>query len=38
MGKEPCAGLKNHSPLEGESARLGRMPAVEPVGGQRGVV
>ena len=24
-GKEPCAGLKNHSPLEGESAR-GRSP------------
>ena len=25
-GKEPCAGLKNHSPLEGESARPGRSP------------
>ncbi len=25
-GKEPCAGLKNHSPLEGESARQGRSP------------
>ena len=24
-GKEPCASLKNHSPLEGESAR-GRSP------------
>ena len=24
--KEPCAGLKNHSPLEGESARPGRSP------------
>ena len=25
-GKKPCAGLKNHSPLEGESARPGRSP------------
>ena len=31
-GKEPCAGLKNHSPLEGESATRAE-PAVEPVGG-----
>ena len=31
-GKKLCAGLKNHSPLEGESARA--EPAVEPVGGQ----
>ena len=25
-GKKPCAGLKYHSPLEGESARPGRSP------------
>ena len=25
-GKKPCAGLKNHSALEGESARQGRSP------------
>ena len=25
-GKKPCASLKNHSPLEGESARQGRSP------------
>ena len=25
-GKKLCAGLKNHSPLEGESARPGRSP------------
>ena len=31
------AVCKYHSPLEGESARQGRMPAVEPVGGTRGV-
>ena len=34
LGKEPCAGLKNHSPLGGESAR-GAEPAVEPEGGKR---
>ncbi len=34
-GKKPCAGLEDHSPLEGESAR-GAEPAVEPVGGKRG--
>ena len=31
-GKAPRSALDNHSPLEGESARPGRMPAVEPVG------
>ena len=36
-GDAPGSALRNHSPLEGESARQGRMPAVEPVGGQRGV-
>ena len=36
-GEKPCSALDYHSPLEGESARQGRMPAVEPVGGQRGV-
>ncbi len=35
-GKESGSALECHSPLEGESARQGRMPAVEPVGGQRG--
>ena len=25
-GKKPCAGLEDHSPLEGESARPGRSP------------
>ena len=30
--KQPFAGLKNHSSLEGESARA--EPAVEPVGGK----
>ena len=33
-GKEPCAGLKNHSPLEGESAR-GRSPLSSRRGGTR---
>ena len=32
-GDAPGSALRNHSPLEGESARQGRMPAVEPVGG-----
>ena len=36
-GRAPLSTLEYHSPLEGESARQGRMPAVEPVGGQRGV-
>ena len=35
-GKEPCAGLKNHSPLEGESARPGRSPQSSRRGGKRG--
>ena len=32
-GKEPFAGLKNHSPLEGESARQGRSPQSNRWGG-----
>ncbi len=32
-GKEHCAGLKNHSPLEGESARQGRSPQSSRRGG-----
>ena len=34
-GKEACAGLKNHSPLEGESARPGRSPQSSRWGGTR---
>ena len=33
-GKKPFAGLKNHSPLEGESARQGRSPASSRWGGR----
>ena len=32
--KQPFAGLKNHSPLEGESGETRAEPAVEPVGGK----
>ena len=31
--KKPCAGLEDHSPLEGESARLGRSPQSSRWGG-----
>ena len=34
LGKEPCAGLKNHSPLEGGVGERAE-PAVEPEGGKR---
>jgi len=34
-GKEPCAGLKNHSPLEEESVRQGR--ARSRTGGGNGI-
>ena len=33
-GKKPFAGLKNHSPLEGESARQGRSPPSSRWGGR----
>ena len=36
-GKKSCASLKNHSPLEGESARQGRSPQSSRRGGKRGV-
>ena len=35
LGKEPCASLKNHSPLEGGVGETRAEPAVEPVGGKR---